>query len=660
MIHHITNPRRGFREKDVLRILQALIVSRLTYHLPYHNLTLTQTEKIDVLLRMAVKAALGLPPHASTRRLVQLVINNSITELLEAQRNSQLQCLRQTRQGCAILSCLGYPIPEKPTQVAQHNLAPNNRALSNVAPIPRNMNPHRHAGRRRARVQTMTRVFGDGTTDLQVLYTNAALYPGKLAMCLAVIDNTNTLVACATLCTTDSGSAEEGAIALAIVHASTLPSQDAPVTIVTNSQAACRAIVHGLVAAHTHNILSSVSPSTLRTGTDALHIGSVIFHSSGRIIDWEWPEFYQNRSVKVPGTDLLRFWIISVQIFLFFVDFLPTPGWPGPPGLTNAAGCSSPRLTFGSREEELSPQEFEDDPRWSRAIRARNKIYPALKQAPASDTSALSGSPAGPGKPAAPPQSKSASPKLKKHPPLPRLPATDFKIVFRPRGGLNLRLINGGALLPILCAGEEIDYNQARSQDKLRINPQNNSLTLNFYGAVYSCHPFKAEVEACFNCPKPGHRADVCPKERTGLCPRCGIAHPIKPTPDCTPKWILCGGAHFTGTRRCKVRFDRSGNSSNHTVQIHHPENTTSESTPCVSTREFQKLKKSPPIPFKVQKPFENKLPTRLASKPFGVVPATHRAKRPEHQQTGELASATFFARGRKRGAQSTVSSPKP
>ncbi|KAH7933691.1 hypothetical protein HPB49_015849 [Dermacentor silvarum] len=90
---------------------------------------------------------------------------------------------------------------------------------------------------------------------------------------------------------------------------------------------------------------------------------------------------------------------------------------------------------------------------------------------------------------------------------------------------------------------------------------------LNFYGAVYSCHPFKAKVEACFNCRKPGHRADVCPKERTGLCPRCGIAHPVKPTPDCTPKCILCGGAHFTGTRRCKVRFDRSGNSSNNTAK---------------------------------------------------------------------------------------------
>ncbi|KAH7965017.1 hypothetical protein HPB49_002867 [Dermacentor silvarum] len=299
------------------------------------------------------------------------------------------------------------------------------------------------------------------------------------------------------------------------------------------------------------------------------------------------------------------------------------------------------------------------------------KIYPALKQAPASDTSALSGSPAGPDKPAAPPQGKSASPIFKKHPSLPRLPVADFKIVFRLGGGLDLRPVNGGAFLSILCAGAEINYNQARSQGKLRINPHNNSFTVstpseprmkryvqlqgvqlndqqypmkayvaasdnaikgilcnavynqfqeeifqdlkalhpnriftiadarqlgrtksilvtfinttevprqrNFYGAVYSCHPFKAIVQACFNCRKPGHRADVCLKERNGLCSRCGIAHPVKPTPHCTPKCILCGGAHFTGTRRCKVRFDRFGNSTNNTT------NSTNRSTPPAS-----------------------------------------------------------------------------
>lgn len=91
------------------------------------------------------------------------------------------------------------------------------------------------------------------------------------------------LVASATLRTTDSGSAEEGAIALAIVHASTLPSQDAPVTIVTDSQAACRAFAQGLVAAHTHNILFSVSPSTLRTVRIVWTPGHASLHGNERV-----------------------------------------------------------------------------------------------------------------------------------------------------------------------------------------------------------------------------------------------------------------------------------------------------------------------------------------------------------------------------------------
>ncbi|KAH7967354.1 hypothetical protein HPB49_024281 [Dermacentor silvarum] len=126
------------------------------------------------------------------------------------------------------------------------------------------MHPERYAGRRRARTQALARIFGDGTTETPVLYTDAARYPGRRAMCLAVIDNTSALKVCTTVLTADSGSAEEAAIALAIVHASILPTYDSPITIVTDSQAACRAFAQGLVTAHTHRILSSVPPPTLR------------------------------------------------------------------------------------------------------------------------------------------------------------------------------------------------------------------------------------------------------------------------------------------------------------------------------------------------------------------------------------------------------------
>ncbi|KAH7955077.1 hypothetical protein HPB49_024371 [Dermacentor silvarum] len=106
MIYRITNRRRGLHKKDVLHIVQALIMSRLTYHLPYQNLIVVQTQKMDFLLRKTVKAAFELPPHAYTQRIFQLGIH-TVGKLLEAHRNGQLQRLRRTRQGSAILSRLG-------------------------------------------------------------------------------------------------------------------------------------------------------------------------------------------------------------------------------------------------------------------------------------------------------------------------------------------------------------------------------------------------------------------------------------------------------------------------------------------------------------------------------------------------------------------------
>lgn len=38
MIHHITNHRKGMHEKDTLRLVQALVLSRVTYGMPYHSL----------------------------------------------------------------------------------------------------------------------------------------------------------------------------------------------------------------------------------------------------------------------------------------------------------------------------------------------------------------------------------------------------------------------------------------------------------------------------------------------------------------------------------------------------------------------------------------------------------------------------------------------
>ncbi|KAH9379260.1 hypothetical protein HPB48_000237 [Haemaphysalis longicornis] len=246
---------------------------------------------------------------------------------------------------------------------------------------------------------------------------------------------------------------------------------------------------------------------------------------------------------------------------------------------------------------------------------------------------------------------------IKRRQPLPRLPMPDYKIIYRPGGGLDLRPVNGGMLLQTVCRCAHVDFAIARTQEKLRINPlQQLSFTIStpseermkryvklqelqikdqqhplrayvaspddaikgiiynavydqtqdeifediinlnksrnytiadarqlgktksllitfigtkevpreiiFFGSIYmcTCYPFKAKVESCFNCSPPGHRADVGQKEKTGLFCRCGEQHPVKEQPDCTPKFILCNGNHFTGTRKCKMRFQKPGN----------------------------------------------------------------------------------------------------
>ncbi|KAH9367421.1 hypothetical protein HPB48_021485 [Haemaphysalis longicornis] len=231
---------------------------------------------------------------------------------------------------------------------------------------------------------------------------------------------------------------------------------------------------------------------------------------------------------------------------------------------------------------------------------------------------------------------------------------SNYKIIYRTGGGLDLRPVNGSMLLQTVCRCADVDFTIARTTDKLRINLFNNSFTIStpseervkryvklqelqikdqqhplrayvaapddaikgiiynafydqtqneifentinlnkrrnytiadarqlgktkslritfigtkevpreiiFFGSIYTCYPFKAKVETCLNCRRAGHKANVWPKEKTGLWRRSGGQHPVEEQPDCTPKLILCNGDHFTGTRQCKQRFERPGN----------------------------------------------------------------------------------------------------
>ncbi|KAH7941304.1 hypothetical protein HPB49_011914 [Dermacentor silvarum] len=140
---------------------------------------------------------------------------------------------------------------------------------------------------------------------------------------------------------------------------------------------------------------------------------------------------------------------------------------------------SSLNMAYCVEGENITPEESESDPRWERAFQARKAAYPKIQHAastpfpapPAGSTGSASSS-------TTPATAPLPSGKPKGHAPLPKLPKTDLKIIFQPGGGLCVRQCNGGVLLPLVCAAACIDYNTARQQDKLRLNPFNNSFTI--------------------------------------------------------------------------------------------------------------------------------------------------------------------------------------
>lgn len=51
MIRRITNRHRGMKEQDTIRLVQAFVISRLTYVAPYLVLAKADVDKINLLIR---------------------------------------------------------------------------------------------------------------------------------------------------------------------------------------------------------------------------------------------------------------------------------------------------------------------------------------------------------------------------------------------------------------------------------------------------------------------------------------------------------------------------------------------------------------------------------------------------------------------------------
>lgn len=110
LIRRVANRRHGLKEEDCVQMIQALLISRLTYGTPYVDMQNAEKNKANVAIRKAFKLAIGLPPTTSTEQLLQMGVHNTWKELVEAKRVNQFRRLTLTTTGRALLEKLGYPV----------------------------------------------------------------------------------------------------------------------------------------------------------------------------------------------------------------------------------------------------------------------------------------------------------------------------------------------------------------------------------------------------------------------------------------------------------------------------------------------------------------------------------------------------------------------
>lgn len=169
MIGRVSGKHGGLQECGTLRLMQAFVISRITYAVPYLKLRQNDLKKLDIMIRSVVKRALGLPSKTSTERLTQLGMHNTITELIEAQYTSQIMRLSMTTTGRQVLEDLRIALP--PTTEDRADIPPAWCRKLIVKPLPRNMHPDRNSGRRQARATAITKQYG---TRKGVYYVDAA------------------------------------------------------------------------------------------------------------------------------------------------------------------------------------------------------------------------------------------------------------------------------------------------------------------------------------------------------------------------------------------------------------------------------------------------------------------------------------------------------
>ncbi|XP_049268930.1 uncharacterized protein LOC125757395 [Rhipicephalus sanguineus] len=169
LLRRVVTRQSGLHEAHACRVAHALALNKFLYFIPYVQFTQTQLNTLERALLGLYKAALNLPITTSTTKLFATGLFHPLRSLLSLHHDSQIARLSLTRQGQWLLAQAGIPhipVPVATLPPPACTPAPNLRIL----PLPSNMSPVLHAGRRHAAAQHHSPPF----STQGVAYTDAS------------------------------------------------------------------------------------------------------------------------------------------------------------------------------------------------------------------------------------------------------------------------------------------------------------------------------------------------------------------------------------------------------------------------------------------------------------------------------------------------------
>ncbi|KAG0444806.1 hypothetical protein HPB47_013360, partial [Ixodes persulcatus] len=184
-----------------------------------------EEDKINVLIRRVYKIALSLPESTGTDRLFQLGIHNTLNEIAEAQRTSQLERLSGTNAGRRILENLGIGYH---TQQGHKVTIPYNR------------------GRREARAKALLNAHSN---NVGTQFVDADEYERGSRFAMTVVDSDGETKISASVACERAEEAEEIAVALALTD-------PACKTVLCDSRQVIRNFAKGRISLRAARIIS--------------------------------------------------------------------------------------------------------------------------------------------------------------------------------------------------------------------------------------------------------------------------------------------------------------------------------------------------------------------------------------------------------------------